>query len=485
VSAFGTLEEAARAIALAGERAGAFRRDVDDLPAAVVLSDEERARYRVPLPRTGAGLEATIEHVAGEVLPRSLAHSHPRAFAFIDGSGLEAGVAAAVLAAALDANLGGAAGAASELEDAAWRWLAELIDFPAAAGHFTSGGTHANLTGLACARARALPAAREHGVAPGSVAVYASEQAHNSIARACDVLGFGRRALRTIRCDESFRVRPDELARAIETDRAAGVTPVAVVGAAGTTSTGAVDPLDALADICAQHGVWMHVDGAYGAPAAAAPTSAPLFRGLARADSLAIDPHKWLYLPKAVGCVLLRDGGVLADAFADEAAYLENVGDGPYGGPVWPVWEGIEVTHPFRGLGPWMALAAYGADALVGAIENDLRLTRLLADAVRAAPDLELLDEPQLSIVVYRHHPTGLDDAAALDAHNRELLDAMQRDGRVLLSGTTVLGAFALRPCMTHHRSSDADVLALAEVASELGGALAAPQSPTRYLHGS
>ncbi len=469
---FGTLDEAARAIALAGERAAAFRRAAGDLPAAVVLAPEERARIRTPLPRTGAGLEATIERVAAEVLPRSLAHAHPRSFPFIDGSSLEAGVAAATLAAALDANLGGGAGLASEIEDVAWRWLGELIGFPAGIGHFTSGGTLANLTGLACARASALPAAREHGVAPGSAAVYASEQAHNSIARACDVLGLGRRALRQIRCDERFRVRPDELARAIETDIAAGVTPVAVVGVAGTTSTGAVDPLDALADICAEHGVWMHVDGAYGAPAAAAPTSAPLFRGLERVDSLAIDPHKWLYLPKAVGCVLLRDGGVLDATFADEAAYLENVGDGPYAGPVWPVWQGIEVTHPFRGLGPWMAFTAYGADALVGAIENDLRLTRLLADAVRAAPDLDLLDEPQLSVLVYRHHPAGLDDLAALNAHNRALLDAMQRDGRVLTSGTTVRGAFALRPCMTHHRTTDADVLLLAEVARELGAGL-------------
>ncbi|HEY3612790.1 MAG TPA: pyridoxal-dependent decarboxylase [Gaiellales bacterium] len=473
MSAFGTPEEAARAIALAGERAAQFRRDVGDLPAASMLSAEDREAYRVPVPRTGEGLEATIEHVASAVLPRSHSHSHPRSFPFIDGSGLEAGIAAAVLAAALDANLGGGAGLASEIEDVTWRWLAELIGYPAGGGHFTSGGTIANLTGLACARARALPNAREHGVAPGSAGVYASEHVHNSIARACDVLGLGRRALRAIRCDDSFRIRPDELARAIETDLAAGVTPVAVVGVAGTTSTGAVDPLAALADICAEHGVWLHVDGAYGAPAAAAPSSAHRFAGLERVDSLAIDPHKWLYLPKAVGCVLLRDPAALGAAFGGEAAYLENVGDGPFAGPTWPVWEGIEVTHPFRGLGPWMALRAYGADALVAAIENDLRLARLLADAVREAPDLELLDEPQLSVVVYRHRPPGMHDPAELDAHNRALLDALQRDGRVLTSGTTIRGAFALRPCLTHHRSTDADVLALAEVARELGAGLA------------
>ncbi len=290
MSGFGTPEEAARAIVLAGELAAAFRRDVGDLPAAGMISDEERAVYRVPLPRDGEGLEATIEHVASDILPRSHAHSHPRSFPFIDGAGLEAGIAAAVLGASLDANLGGGAGLASEIEDVTWRWLAELIGFPAGGGHFTSGGTLANMTGLACARHRAFPEAREHGIAPGSAAVYTSEHAHNSIARACDVLGLGRRALRSIRCDDRFRIRPDELARAIETDRAAGVTAVAVVGVAGTTSTGAVDPLDALADLCAEHGIWLHVDGAYGAPAAAAPTSAPLFAGLERVDSLGLDP---------------------------------------------------------------------------------------------------------------------------------------------------------------------------------------------------
>jgi len=158
---------------------------------------------------------------------------------------------------------------------------------------------------------------------------------------------------------------------------------------------------------------------------------------------------------------------------ADILEVLRLVGEGPFDVPVWPVWQGIEITRSFRGLAPWMAFVAYGGDAIVAAIENDLRLARLLAEAVRAAPDLELLDEPQLSIVVYRHHPAGLDDPAALDAHNRSLLDAMQRDGRVLLSGTTIRGTFALRPCMTHHRSTDADVLALAEVASELGAVLA------------
>ena len=210
MSAFGTPEEAARAIALAGERAAAFRRDVGDLPAAVVLGDEERARYRTPLPRSGVGLEAAIERVAQRgaaalalALPRALVPVHRRLRA---RGGRRSGRAGRR---ARRQPRRRRRGAASEVEDVAWRWLAELIGFPAGIGHFTSGGTHANLTGLACARARALPAAREHGVAPGSAAVYASEQAHNSIARACDVLGLGRRALRPIRTDDAVpRARP-------------------------------------------------------------------------------------------------------------------------------------------------------------------------------------------------------------------------------------------------------------------------------------
>ena len=362
----------------------------------------------MPLPRSGVGLEATIERVASEVLPRSLSHSHPRSFPFIDGSGLEAGVAAAVLAAALDANLGGGAAAASEVEDVAWRWLAELIGFPAGIGHFTSGGTHANLTGLACARARALPDAREHGVAPGSAAVYASEQAHNSIARACDVLGLGRRALRPIRSDDAFRVRPDELARAIETDRAAGVTPVAVVGAAGHDEHRRRRPARrARRHLRRARRVVPHRRrlrrargrGAEHARRSSAGSSAPT-RSRSTRTSGCTCRRRW-----AACCC--ATAACSATPSPTSRSTSRTSATGPYAGPVWPVFQGIEVTHPFRGLAPWMAFLAYGADALVAAVENDLRLARLLAEAVREAPDLELLDEPQLSIVVYRHHPPG------------------------------------------------------------------------------
>jgi aromatic-L-amino-acid/L-tryptophan decarboxylase len=371
---------------------------------------------------------------------------------------------------ALNANLASAGGAITWVEEAAWRWIAEFVGYPAGCGVFTSGGTVANLSALAIARERAVPGAREHGVAPGSVAVYCSAEAHHSVDRACDLLGLGRSAVRRLAVDEALRLRPDALAAALAADRAAGVTPLAIWASAGTTNTGAVDPLAAIAEVAERHGVWLHVDGAWGAPAAAARATAALFDGMARADSLSIDPHKWLYVPKDCGCLLVRDPAVLEQTFAEDAAYLENVGDGPLWGP-WSLFRGIEYSRPARGAKLWAAFVAHGADAFVEAIERDLANARAVADAVRAAPDLELLDEPQLSAVVFRHVPRGV-EGAALEAHNRALLDAVQRDGRCFPSGTTVRGAFAIRPCFTSHRTTREDALAVVDVVRELGALL-------------
>jgi aromatic-L-amino-acid/L-tryptophan decarboxylase len=456
-------EAAARDVA---ETVSRYWATYDERPAAVTLSAADRAGLRGPLPRAGIGVRAALADAHERVVLGSTSRSHPRVFPFVDGSALEVAVLGEALVGMLDANLGGGTGAISIIEELGWRWLAELIGFPAADGHFTSGGTHATLAGLAAARVRALPDVRERGVRV-DCSVYCSVEAHHVVERSCDMLGLGVGAVRKIGVDERLRLRPELLAAALERDLAAGVLPVAVVATAGTTNTGAIDPIDAIADHCAQHGVWLHVDGAYGAPAAAAPSVSASFAGLARADSVAIDPHKWLYLPKACGCLLMRRDDDLPAAFGGNAPYLESDAEGPMAGP-WPIFRGPETSHPARGFKVWLAFMAHGADAFVAAIERDLAHTRLLAEAVRAADDLELLDEPQLSVVVFRHVPDGL-SGDALDDHNRALLDAIQRDGRVFLSGTTVRGAFALRPCIISHRSTEADVLAMVDVARELG----------------
>ena len=315
-----------------------------------------------------------------------------------------------------------------------------------------------NTTALAAARERAIPGARRDGLGSTAAAVYCSRDAHYSVTRAVEMLGFGTRNLRAIEIDEHRRMRPDALEDAIRRDRAAGVVPVAVVATAGTTATGAVDPIDDIARICAEHGVWLHVDGAYGLPAAAVRPA--LFRGIDRADSLSVDAHKWLYLPKACGIVLVRRPADLRAAFSHHEGYLHQDDRGE------AVDMTLEYSRPFRALKFWLAFRAHGAAQFRAAIERNLAEAALLARAVRAHDDLELLDDPQLSVVPFRHLPTGGGD---VDDHNRDLARRLLADGRVYVASATIDGAVFQRPCFVNFRTSDEDVLALVEVVRELG----------------
>jgi aromatic-L-amino-acid decarboxylase len=239
---------------------------------------------------------------------------------------------------------------------------------------------------------------------------------------------------------------------------------VAVVATAGTTLTGAVDPIADLADVCAEHGVWLHVDGAYGLPAAAAPTTAPLFAGLDRADSVAVDAHKWLYLPKACGVVIVRDAATLEQAFLHRSAYIPHEE-----GEVDPVDRTLEYSRPFRALKVWLAFRVHGAKAFRDAIERNLADARLLVDELERHDDLELLQEPELTVVAFRHRAPGVAD---LDRHNHELARALQRDGRVYLADAVVDGTTWLRPCFVNYRTRPEDVVALVEIAREVGASL-------------
>jgi aromatic-L-amino-acid decarboxylase len=402
---------------------------------------------------------------AYRILDESIAQPRPRYFAFIGSSGLEIGVVADALAACFDVNLARYAAAATEVERQAIRWLGEFVGFPSDGGTCTSGGTVSNLTALTAAREQALPGSRTHGVGGSRLAVYTSEEAHYSVKRAVEILGLGADSLRPLPVDAAHRLVPSALAAAIRADLAAGVAPVAVVASAGTTLTGAIDPLDAIADVCAEHGVWLHVDGAYGAPAAATRSHEPAFAGLERADSIAIDAHKWLYLPKACSVVLVRDRRTLAHAFAHEAAYMPHEE-----GELHSADLGLEYSRPFRALKLWLAFRAHGADALRAAIERNLDQAHLLVDEVRRHDDLELGVEPQLSIVPFRHVPAGAGD---LDAHNRELAEALQADGRVYLASAEIDGRTWLRPCVVNYRTTDDDVRALVAIARELGDRVA------------
>jgi aromatic-L-amino-acid/L-tryptophan decarboxylase len=256
-------------------------------------------------------------------------------------------------------------------------------------------------------------------------------------------------------------MRPDALADALERDVAAGVVPVAVVATTGTTLTGAVDPVDAIADVCEAHGVWLHLDGAYGLPAAAAPTAAPLFAGVDRADSATIDAHKWLGLQKSCSVVLLREAGPLHAAFGHEERYMLHEGDVPN-----PVDRTLEYSRPLRSLRLWMAFRVHGAAQFRAWIESTLANARRLTELVAAAPDFELLHDPMLSTVCFRHVPPGVAD---VDAHNVALARAMMRDGRIFIAPAAVDGRACLRACFVNYRTTTDEVPLVLEVAAELG----------------
>lgn len=415
----------------------------------------------MPLPSEGSDVLAVIDQ-AVEVLDSSLAQARPRYFAFIGSSGLEVGALADLLAHSYDTNLAVDARAATELEWQAISWLAEFIGFPAATGTFTSGGTISNITALASAREKAIPGARENGIGGVRPTLYCSVEAHYSITRAAEVLGIGAANVRAVGIDSQRRMRADLLREQLVSDLTDGYTPVAIVATTGTTLTGAVDPIDELTDVAKEFGVWLHVDGAYGVPASAVPSRSSMFAGLDQVDSVTVDCHKWMFVPKACSAVLVRDADSLAKVFAHDEAYMPHAG-GHYNA----VDITLEYSRPFRALKLWMLFSTHGANAVRHAIERNCDQAQMLYDWVRDRPSFETLaSRPQLSIVPFRALITGCTDS---DAHNDALCSAIQRDGRVYVSPATIDGHVWLRPCFTNFRTTSYDVATLLDVAEELG----------------
>lgn len=400
---------------------------------------------------------------AAQILDSSLAQSRPRFFAFVGSSGLEVGVLADALASCFDVNLAVSGRSADLIEAQALSWLGEFIGYPAKGGTFTSGGMVSNLTALAAAREHALPGSRHEGLSGKNVALYCSSEAHYSVKRAAELLGIGANQVRGLPIDSHRRVNPDDVAKAINQDRASGITPVAVVATAGTTLTGAIDPIAELAEICRQQKVWLHVDGAYGLPAASLPEYQKTFAGLEKADSVTIDAHKWLYLPKACGVVLVKDKKTLAAAFSHNENYMLHDES-----QMNPVDMTLEYSRPFRALKLWLAFRVHGAKQFRHAIEANVQQARLCKTLIEQEKELELLVEPQLSTVPFRHVPHNLQDETALNEHNLQLVKNIQDDGRVYVSSAVVDGKVCLRPCFVNFRTCADDVKVLIEVVLEL-----------------
>ncbi len=390
----------------------------------------------------------------------------------MNGTGTPLGMLAEMLAAGCNPNVHGGQSSAVLVEDQVLSWLAELLGYPPdAGGLLVSGGSMANLAGLAVAvNARAEFDVARHGLgaAPRPMVLYASQEVHYSVDKAVRVLGLGAEALRKLPVDEAFRIDVAALERAVAEDRAAGFHPFCVVGTAGTVNTGACDDLPALADLARRDGMWLHVDGAFGALAALAPSLRPLVAGLDRADSLAFDLHKWLYVPIDAGAVFVRDAEAQRRAFAVHADYLIPMHGGIAEGAGRFGDRGLELTRGFRALKVWMSLKEHGADTYGRAIAQNVAHARYLAGLVEREPELELLAPVPLNVVCFRYVPP---DGAGRDLNelNRELLVRLHEGGAAAPSHTVLGGRFALRAAITNHRSRDEDFELLAREVIRIG----------------
>jgi glutamate/tyrosine decarboxylase-like PLP-dependent enzyme len=427
----------------------------------------------LPVPEAPMPVDDLMAHLRTLTFEHSLHLGHPAFFGYICGAGTVPGAATELLAAGLNPCLGGyrLGPGAAEIELHLTRWLAERFGLPpGAGGMIMTGGAMANFVGLKCARDQQLGLdVREAGVAAyGAVAIYASEEAHVVIRRAADMLGLGAGAVRAVPVDGEQRLRVDALAAAIERDVAAGVRPLAVVATAGTTTTGSIDPLEAVADVAARHGLWLHVDAAYGGAAILSDELRGRLAGIERADSLAVDPHKWLYTAQSAGCVLVRDFGHLSASFHADASYIWLDDAARHG--IDFAMHGPQFSRGFAALKVWVSLLAHGRAAYGRRIAHDAALARYLGDLVAEHPDFELMCEPRLSICCFRYRPRGWSDGeGALDRLNERLMTAIHADGRVYCSNAVVGGRFGLRACIVNFRTEADDVERLLGVAAELG----------------
>jgi glutamate/tyrosine decarboxylase-like PLP-dependent enzyme len=428
------------------------------------------------LPETGADSAHLLQRATSLLFEHSLFNAHPRFLGYITSAPAPIGMLGDLLAAALNANVGAwnLSPMATEIELQTVRWIAELIGFPLdCAGMMVSGGNMANMLGYFAARAAATPwDVRSQGVAAQAarLRVYASSETHTWLQKAADLSGIGTDAIRWIPADATERMDVAALTRQLDEDRARGEVPVMVVGTAGTVSTGAIDPLRAIARVCRERGLWFHVDGAYGGFAAALPDAPDDLKALAEADSVAVDPHKWLYAPLEVGCCLVRRPHALQAAFSFHPPYYhfdESVVNFFDYGP--------QNSRGFRALKVWLALQQAGAGGYRTMMAHDMAMARLLGTALEAHGEFEV-HGTALSITTFRYVPRGLRDRTGeaavqeyLNELNRALLDVSQKRGEVFVSNAVTNGRFLLRACLVNINTQDADVRAVPELLAPLG----------------
>jgi aromatic-L-amino-acid decarboxylase len=441
-------------------------------PAGSPVAVRDALRADRSLPQAGEKADILLQRAADLLFDHSLFNGHPRFWGYITSSAAPIGALADLLAAAVNANVGAWALSpiASEIEAQTLRWIAELLHYPIdSGGLFVSGGNMANLVCLTAARrAKIGPDLRKAGLRGRPLRLYCSQETHTWIQKAADLLGLGTDSIRWIATNTNLQIDTSALRKQIGEDRDAGEQPFLVVGTAGTVSTGAVDPLGDIAAICREFDLWFHVDGAYGAMAALLPDAPPELDGLCDADSVAVDPHKWLYAPLEAGCAFVRRRSDLENAFSWHPPYYH------FGTEATNYFDlGPQNSRGFRALKVWLSLQQAGSDGYAQMISGDIYLSRKLFEQIGLYPELQPLTQ-SLSIATFRFVPTDLerngpDSQIYLENLNRELLTRLQNSGEVYVSNAVIDGKFALRACIVNFRTSIGDIEALPPLAVRLG----------------
>jgi aromatic-L-amino-acid decarboxylase len=436
-----------------------------------------------PLPEEPQPMEAILREVENNIFANSTLCLSPRFFGYINAGGNQAAVLGELLASAVNQICAKwhFSPAAHEVEQRVIRWIAQFIGYaPDAGGCLLSGGSACNLVGLAVARKqKAQFDAASLGMRGGPpVTVYGSQEGHASLEKGMVLLGMGRNQFRKIAVLDDFTIDLEALEKQVTVDRKNGYHPICAIGNAGTTNTGSVDPLDALAEFCRKQELWFHVDAAYGGPAAGTETAGRLFRGLDRADSVVVNPHKWLYVPVEAACILVREPRALRDTFEVVADYLCEESDAGDDGLLDFKDYGPQLSRSFRALKVWMTFKAYGTRKLRAAIESNIEIMRYLAERIDQSQDFVRLAPVPLSVVCFQYRTSDIavhPDQKYLDGLNNRLSEAIEKDGRVFLSGTKIHGKRVLRACSVNHRLRREDVDCLLDVIRELGRSLKAP----------
>lgn len=459
----------------------AYLRDVRDRAPWTDMPHSVRETFTEPLPSEPTDLAEVYQAVLDSLMPYPMGNIHPRFWSWYMGSSNLTGALGDFIAAVQGSNLGGGNHAAALMDQQVVGWCKQMLGFPASAtGSLESGGSMANFIGLTVARnVKAGADIRELGVAalPRPMRYYASDQAHSCHRKAMEALGLGNQALRRIPSNDAMAIDIEALRRAIAEDRAAGLNPACIIGTAGTVNSGAIDDLEALANLAAEEGLWFHVDGCIGALVAIAPRNRNLVAGIERADSVALDPHKWLHAPFEVGCALVRDPQAQHKTFAVTPEYLEASPRGLAAAP-WLHEYGLQTTKAFRALKVWMAIKEHGIEKFGRLIDQNIDQALYLSGLIDAEPGLERVAPTTINIVCFAIKIAGNDSEAAKRV-NIEAMLRLQEEGIAVLSDTTVKGRHCLRVAITNHRTRRSDLDLLVRELVRLRSTLLSTESPT------